>query len=61
LGRGRGAHFVEAAEPFDIPGGKKCVLSSVTPVTDASILDFQVYADAGGSPGSAVCKGRNMI
>lgn len=47
--------FAEAAEPFDVPGGQKYVVSSVTAVTDASILDFTVYADAAGHPGAAVC------
>jgi uncharacterized repeat protein (TIGR01451 family) len=47
--------FAEAAEAFNVPSGEKYVISSVTAVTDASILDFTVYADAAGSPGSAVC------
>jgi hypothetical protein len=48
-------NFAEAAEAFTVPSGKKEVISSVTAVTDASILDFTVYADAAGKPGSAVC------
>jgi hypothetical protein len=47
--------FAEAAEPFNVPNGQKYVVSSVTAVTDASILDFTVYADASGHPGTAVC------
>jgi hypothetical protein len=51
--------FAEAAEAFSVAAGKREVISSVTAVTDAPILDFTVYADAAGKPGSAVCTSTN--
>jgi len=46
----------ESAVAFTVANGTKYDISSVTAVTDtATNMDFTVYADASGQPGSVVC------
>jgi hypothetical protein len=45
----------EAAVPFTVAVGDQFDIASVTAVTDAPVIDFNVYADASGIPGGGVC------
>lgn len=46
---------IESSQVFTVPSGQHFDIESVTTVTDASVVDFTVYADAAGFPGNVVC------
>lgn len=46
---------VESAESFSVPDGDAFDIGYVTAITDASLMDFAIYADAGGFPGATAC------